>query len=242
MTFDFWLAAYGAAVLFVAYMVRGIAGFGSGLIAVPLLAFFFPVKVVVPLVVFLDYVGSLSQGVKNRELIAWREQLPLIPFTFVGVGVGLAVLEIVTAKTLAQSLGGFIIAYAVYSLLPLPELRGSRLLVVPFGFLGGFVGMLFGTGGPFYVIYFGLRALEKSVHRATFAMNFLIDGAIRLVGFAAFGFFDRDLLIAFLISLPIVGVALWTGGHIHAGLKRETYVRIIAVLLLGSGVVLLLKN
>ena len=242
MTFEPWLAAYGAAVLFIAYMVRGIAGFGSGLIAVPLLAFFYPVKVVVPLVVFLDYIGSLSQGVKNRELIAWREQLPLIPFTFIGVGAGLALLEWLTSAALAQALGGFVIAYAIYSLLPLPELRGSRLLVAPFGFLGGFVGMLFGTGGPFYVIYFGLRALEKSVHRATFAMNFLIDGAIRLVGFAAFGFFTGELLIAFLVSLPIVGVALWTGGHIHSGLSRDVYVRVIAVLLLGSGVVLLLKN
>jgi len=40
--------AYAAAVLTVAYFVRGISGFGSGLIAVPLLALRFPLTQVVP--------------------------------------------------------------------------------------------------------------------------------------------------------------------------------------------------
>ena len=78
---DLTTIIYAAMVLFIAYLVRGVAGFGSGLISVPLLALRFPVTVVVPLVVFLDYIGSASQGLSNRQHIAWREQLPLIPFT-----------------------------------------------------------------------------------------------------------------------------------------------------------------
>ena len=56
---------YSGLVLFLAYFVRGTAGFGSGLIAVPLLSFVAPVTAVVPLVVSLDYLGSASQGIKN---------------------------------------------------------------------------------------------------------------------------------------------------------------------------------
>ena len=63
-------AAYSAAVLFLAYLVRGIAGFGSGLIAVPLLTLFSPVTAVVPVVVSLDYIGSASQSVRNLHDIA----------------------------------------------------------------------------------------------------------------------------------------------------------------------------
>ena len=40
---------YAALVLFVAYLVRGIAGFGSGLIAVPMLTLVAPVPLVVPI-------------------------------------------------------------------------------------------------------------------------------------------------------------------------------------------------
>lgn len=223
-------------------MVRGIAGFGSGLIAVPLLAFMFPIQVVVPIVVLFDYLGSASQGIRNRELIAWRDEIPLIPFTLVGVALGLTLLKSLESDTLKLALGGFVIAYGVYQLLPLPVLRGSRLFAVPCGFLGGVIGTIFGTGGPFYVIYFGLRALEKSAFRATFAANFLIDGAIRLAAFASFGFFHGEVLLAVLAGLPVVGAGLWLGGRVHSTMSTAAYARMISALLLSSGVVLLVKG
>lgn len=235
-------AAYAAVVLFIAYMVRGIAGFGSALIAVPLLAFQFPIQIVVPVVVFLDYIGSASQGLNNRHLIAWREQLPLIPFTMIGVGFGLFLFQALASADLAVALGGFVIAYAIYQLLPLPDLRGSRLFVVPCGLLGGLLGALFGTGGPFYVIYFGLRNLEKSAFRATFAVNFLIDGAIRLAGYATFGFFQPKIMLAMVGALPVIGVAMWLGGRVHADMSPKAYARMISVLLLGSGALLVMKG
>lgn len=53
-------------------------------------------------------------------------------------------------------------------------------MAAPCGFAGGLLGALFGTGGPLYVIYLGLRELGKGAFRATFALNFLFGGAIRL--------------------------------------------------------------
>ena len=233
--------AYAAFVLFLAYLVRGIAGFGSGLIAVPLLAQAFPVQEVVPVVVFLDYIGSASQGLRNRKAIAWGEQLPLIPFSLIGVGAGLTLLSIAKEALLAQALGVFVIIYAVYQLLPFPTLRGSRLYAAPFGFLGGFVGTIFGTGGPFYVIYLGLRALDKTAFRATFAINFLIDGAIRLGAFALFGLFGGGVFLGAIVALPIVGFGLWMGGRVHTELSQKAYARIISAVVFVSGVALLFK-
>jgi uncharacterized membrane protein YfcA len=241
--FDPANAAFSAAVIFLAYMVRGIAGFGSGLISVPLLALVFPVQAVVPIIVLLDYVGSASQGIRNREAVAWREQLPLIPFTCVGVALGLTALKAMTSTSLAQALGAFVIVYAIYQLLPLPQLRGSRLFAVPCGFVGGLIGTLFGAGGPLYIIYFGLRELTKTQMRATFAVNFLIDGGIRLVAYALFGFFgSREVLFAILSALPVAAAALWLGGRVHSTMSRESYARLISGLLVLSGTALLLRN
>jgi uncharacterized membrane protein YfcA len=242
VAFDLATSASAGLIVFCAYLVRGIAGFGSGLIAVPLLALMFPVQTVVPIVVLLDYLGSASQGVRNRKHVAWREQLPLVPFTLVGVGCGLALMKAMTSATLAQTLGAFVILYAAYQLLPLRPFRGSRIFVAPCGFLGGLVGTLFGTGGPFYIIYLSLRQLEKSVLRATFAANFLIDGGIRLAAYGAFGVFGREGLFAFLGALPIAAAGLWLGGRIHATISAQTFTRLISALLLISGFALILKN
>ena len=232
---------FPASVLFFAYLIRGVAGFGSALIAVPLLALTLPLTVVVPLVVFLDYLGSASQGMNNRECIQWNEIWPLLPFSVIGVAVSLYIMDSVKPEMLSVALGGFIILFAFYQLLPLKLGQASRVISVPSGFFGGFVGTLFGTGGPFYVIYLNLRHLDKNSFRATFATIFLIDGAMRLAGYALKGFYTVEMLSYLALSVPVAGLGLFFGGKIHTALGRDTFVRLISVLLLGSGTALLMK-
>jgi uncharacterized protein len=234
-------AAYSAAVLFVAYLVRGIAGFGSGLIAVPLLTLFSPVTVVVPVVVSLDYIGSMSQSVRNLHDIAWREQIVLVPFMLIGIGGGLYLLTEMPTWVLARALGVFVFGIGIYQLLPLPPMGGSRLAATYCGMLGGLLGTLFGTGGPFYAIYLNLRGLERSTFRATFALNFLIDGGVRLIAYAVLGLLNRDTLLHVAFALPLVGAGLYAGGHVHTGLSQRDFVRIVGLLLIASGVALMLR-
>ena len=232
---------FPASVLFFAYLVRGIAGFGSALIAVPLLALTLPLTIVVPLVVFLDYLGSASQGISNRSNIQWNEILPLLPFSMIGVAISLYVMDSVRPEMLSVALGGFVILFAVYQLLPMNLGRASRNIAIPAGFSGGFVGTLFGTGGPFYVIYLNLRHLDKNSFRATFAAIFLIDGAMRLGGYAVKGFYTMEMLSYMALAVPVAGLGLFFGGKIHTALGRDAFVRLISVLLLGSGTALLMK-
>jgi len=233
---------YSGLVLFLAYFVRGMAGFGSGLIAVPLLSLVLPVTAVVPLVVSLDYLGSASQGIKNLDQIAWKEQLALVPFMLVGVGLGLYLLQAVPTAALVRALGAFVIVYAVYQVLPLPALRGSRLFAIACGLLGGLIGTLFGSGGPFYVIYLNLRNLEKTTFRATFASNFLIDGGIRLVAYVILGLFRWETLVSMAGALPIVVAGLFLGGHMQTRFSQRVFVWLISALLMASGAGLLFKG
>ena len=232
---------FPASIIFFAYLIRGVAGFGSALIAVPLLALSMPLTIVVPLIVLLDYMGSASQGINNRECIRWNEILPLLPFSLVGVAVSLYLMESVNPEMLSLTLGGFVIVFAVYQLLPMKPGQASRKISVASGFFGGFVGTLFGTGGPFYVIYLNLRHLDKSSFRASFAAIFLIDGAMRLAGYALKGFYTLEMLGYLALAVPVAGLGLFFGGKIHTALGRETFVKLISILLLGSGTALLMK-
>ncbi|MGV1099643.1 sulfite exporter TauE/SafE family protein [Thiovibrio sp. JS02] len=229
-------------VLFFAYFIRGIAGFGSALIAVPLLAIFFPVTRVVPLVVLWDWLASVSQGLPHRRLVRWPDLLPLLPFTALGVATGLYLHTVLAAGSLTLALAVFILLYAIYALLPFPPLRGGRWLAGPAGLFGGTVGSLFGTGGPFYVVYLTLRGLSKTEFRATVATIFVIDGFCRLVGFALAGHYDRAALLVWLAVLPVEFLALRLGGRIHLTISHAAFVRLVSLILLGSGLTLLLKS
>lgn len=232
----------GALVLIAAYLVRGIIGFGSGLVAIPLLALMLPLPLVVPMVGLLDYIASATHGVRHRESIAWREILPLMPFTLIGVATALYLFKALQAELLLRFLGGFVLLYALYSLLGRePAGGGTRRWAIPAGGLGGLIGTLFGTGGPFYVIYLHYRGLTKIPFRATMATIFLLDGGSRILGYFLSGFYTRDVLVLAALALPVMAVSLYAGGHIHTSISQESFRRAIAISLIGSGMALLLR-
>ena len=231
-----------ATMLFAAYFVRGITGFGSALVAVPLLLFILPFKTVIPLIVALDYIAAASHGVQQRQAIRWRDIIPLLPFTLAGVLTAIYLLKSVDVELLLSVLGGFIMLYALYSLRPLAVQRQhSRLWAIPAGSLGGLIGTLFATGGPFYVIYLKLRGLDKTAFRSTIAIIFFLDGGMRVIGFILTGLYDVKLLLILIVSLPVMALAMYAGGHIHTSISQHNFQRIISLILLGSGLGLILK-
>ena len=231
-----------AGFLLGAYLIRGIVGFGSGLIAIPLLALILPLHVVVPAVALSDYLASASQGIGNRRDILWRALVPLVPFLLAGVAVALYLFREVDPGVLTRVLGVFVIGYAGYTLLGLHPGRVARpQWAAPLGALGALVGPLFGTGGPFYVAYLQLWGPTKGQFRATAATAFLIEGSTRLSGYLVAGFFTQDAVLLFALALPLAALGLYLGHHVHTGIGEAAFRRLIGVLLLGSGLALLLK-
>lgn len=233
---------FALAVLSAAYFVRGIAGFGSGLIAIPLLLMWLPLLVAVPLVVALDYLASASQGIQDRQAICWSEIWPLLPFAVIGVVSALYLLQEVDARLLLKALAVFIIFYAMYTLSgKTPAGAHSRWWAVSAGGLGGLIGTTFGTGGPFYVAYLQMRKLDKKQFRATFAAIFLLDGANRLVGYFLSGILTLEFLKMLAMALPVMLAGIYLGGKVHSSIGQEAFRRGISVLLLCSGAALLAK-
>ncbi len=232
-----------AVILLVAYFIRGISGFGSGLVAVPLLALLFPLKFVVPFILVMDFTASIVLGSTHRKQVDWTELKPLIPGSIVGVVLGVSLLVNLDKTTLLATLGLFIIAFALRNLLNLhSDKLISRLWALPASLIGGTVSALFGTGGPPYVIYLTHRIRDKGVFRATTSLLFLMEGGLRGVVFALAGLlFQEGLLSAFLGGLPIMAFGLWLGGKVHVGITATQMVRLIGGLLLVSGTALLWK-
>lgn len=240
---DVWQYAAATAIVVLAYFIRGIAGFGSGLIAVPLLALFLPLTFVVPLILLLDFTASLVMGGLDLQRVQWREVGMLIPFSLIGVIVGTQLLVNLPLTPMLLILAAFIAVFAVRSLLNLKgEKPVSAWWAIPASFTGGTVGGLFGTGGPPYVIYLNHRIQDKTLLRATFSALFFIEGAVRIATF-----FIAGLLMAqtvwwnALFALPLMLGALWMGGHVHTGLTQAHMTRLIGVLLLLASVSLTLK-
>jgi uncharacterized protein len=232
-----------AAIILFAYFVRGISGFGSGLISVPLLAHFWPLTQVVPLILVTDFVASVVLGRATRGHIRWDEIRTLIPASAVGIVLGVSLLINLPREPLLTALGLFVLAFGARNVL---NLHGDKLVsrwwALPAGLTGGTVGALFGTGGPPFVIYLSHRLHDKSALRATFSGLFLIDGGLRIVVFLITGLLlQRELLWALPASLPLLALGLYLGHRVHVGLSQVQMQRLIGLLLVVSGTSLLWK-
>jgi uncharacterized membrane protein YfcA len=81
-----WLVIGGGIAL--AYIVFGIAGFGTALVAGPILLLFMPLSKIVPLLVLLDFVAAFGNLLPSRRDIAKPELLRLLPCMAVGCTLG----------------------------------------------------------------------------------------------------------------------------------------------------------
>lgn len=209
----------------------------------PLLAHYLPLQFVVPFILLLDFTASVVMGHTSRQQVNWKEIRPLLPFSLIGVGLGVALLINLPKEPLLTGLGIFVMAFGVRNILNLHnEKPVSQWWAIPTGLTGGTVGALFGTGGPPYIIYLSHRLRDKAELRATFSGLFTIDGGSRLIAFLITGLLlQPGLLTAYIAALPIMVIMLKVGHKVHLGLSNEQMLKLIGALLLGSGISLLWK-
>jgi uncharacterized membrane protein YfcA len=235
---------YCGLVLVASFAIRGGIGFGAA--ALPLIALVLPMKLVVPVFTVLGIFSSWSVVFRDSRHVEWRELLRLLPYTVAGALIGIYFYNAFDARTLAHGLGALVLAYGSLTLWQSLQQRPARRwppgLTLPVtGTLAGIVGTLFGAmAGVFYAIYLDMQNLDKHRFRATVAATLLALGVIRGAGYFAVGAYDREALLATAVSLPLMFIGVALGNRIHTKLSEIAFRRLLAVVLIGSGVPLIL--
>ena len=232
--------------VFGAYIIRGRSGFGAGLVSAPLLALVLPVHVVVPMSGLLVFVLFIFLTIRDRASVIWRELKLLAPPTVAGVAAGMFLFSSLDNALLLVMLGSFLILYAGYMLavhaFGLPQFKCSERWAIPLGFIGSFFDTLFGGGGgTLVVIYLHARGLGRPEFRATVATLWFIEMIARIGGYAVAGYYTREVLLLVAALLPVMWAGTFVGERLGNRVKPETFSRILAVLLMASGLGLLLK-
>jgi uncharacterized membrane protein YfcA len=230
-------------ILLSAYFIRGITGFGSALISVPLLALSHPLQFAVPLVLALDFTASTILGGANIKKSDWAEIRILLPFGVIGACIGAFALLNLPANPVLLTLGLFTMYAGFRNIYGIqPEGRISRAWAMPAGLVGGAAGALFGTGSPPYIIYLTRRLQDKSAVRATFSWLIAIDGGFRLGLFLIAGLLlDPKLQMAYAMGIAPMLLGLYAGNKVHLDMTREAMLRVVGTLLIVSGAILFVK-
>ena len=233
-------------VIFVAYFIFGISGFGSSIISVPLLVQMYPLKSVVPMMVIVDICASLYVGRKSSKDANFKELKWLFPFSLIGMILGIYLLVKAPSEPLLITLGCF------------AAINGARVLwqrniemhdpinkwwAAPFGFFGGTFTALFATGGPIYVSYLGLRINDPKALRATMAFAIFSLTFLRLTLMLVTGLILSWSVIGLAICLmPATFLGIWLGTHVHTKLSNAAMRVAYGSILVFAGTMLLIRQ
>jgi uncharacterized protein len=237
-------AAVVLPTLVAAYIIFGIAGFGTALVAAPILAQAMPVASIVPLLALLDFAAAAISGYRLSDKIARTELVWLAPLMIVGSIIGVTLLISLPAKLMMLLLGVFAASYGSYGLLAPPiERKIGKAWVGLFAPIGGMFSAMFGSGGFVYAIYLSLRLDDKDAIRATQSTLIGLSTLTRVLLFLAVGIYsDPQLLLLALVSAPAMIIGLYAGHRVTLRMSREQFLRILHLLLIGTGMALVARG
>lgn len=230
----------GAAGL--AGFAQGFAGFGSTLVALPILGLILPARTAVP-------AGCLMALCMNAFLVAGlhghirRGWLALLVGTSLP-GAALGVMLLGAAPDLVmKGLLGAATLYAAARLLRKgePEAAPGGGWAVAAGVLAGFMGVSIGVNGPPIVAWMARQPWDARTIKATLTSYFLLAGLVIVGTQAAGGMFTAGTLHVFALSLPALIAGIWAGSASSGRLGELVFRRAFLGLLGGMGTVLLVR-
>jgi uncharacterized membrane protein YfcA len=208
-----------AVAIFTASFLQMLAGFGFALLAMPIMTLAVPVEDAVVVVAILGLATTGWQSIHLRHDADPPLVKRLTVASFVGMPLGLVVLNVVDDETLRIVLGVCVLIATGLLVRRLNLEHVGRGLDWVSGFTAGVLNTSLGTNGPPLVFDLQARQLDPYRFRATISAVFVFSNLMAMALFVADGKVDSDDLRAAAIAAPawLLGQALgWPmRRHIH---------------------------
>lgn len=222
----FLAALIALAVFCLASAAQAVTGFGSALVAVPLLALAFDPVTAVLASTIVGLVLTAHASVQERAHVDRRVSARLVVTGLLGLPLGYLVLTLVPARSLklviAAVLGALVLVLA--SRVRLPSGRGAQRVA---GVASGVLLTSTGMNGPPLVVV--LQAIGQSPRRfrATLQVTFFAQDVAAVVLFLATGLLSPA--VWGLAGVGVLGVPLgwWLGDRLFGALSATQFRRVV---------------
>ena len=229
-----------AGVIGIAFLAAGcqsLTGFGSALVAVPLLSLYVDAKLAVVISTFLSTTVSAPLVFEVRRQVRLAKVAPLAIGSVVGVPVGILILRDVDAGVLKILVAAVVIlASALLFLAPRLTLGGRNTLSsLVTGALSGLLRASTSMTGPPVVLY--TLSHEKGIEefRSTVLAMFLFTGVLTVPGLIVADLISRDALVATAVAIPGLALGLLVGTRLRSRVQPTMFrTLVLAVLVITS--------
>src|SRR6202051_380064 len=194
-------------------VVSGLAGFGTGLVALGIWLYVLPPSLAVPLVIICSIVGQSSTLPAFRHVIDFKLVWPFLIGGLAGVPLGTVLVAYADPGIFKLSVGVLLLVFptALYFNRnnPIALSFGGRVADAAIGFAGGILGGLSGWSGPLPTLWASVRGWDKDERRGVFqTFNWTVLTAALCLQ-AGTGFITPEIIWLALLTLPATIFGAW---------------------------------
>ena len=210
-------------VVLIGAVVQGMVGFGSSLVAMPLLAGVLGVTVAAPLMVLLKLVLTATIAFRYRRDLRWAVIGQLFIGALFGAPLGVLALRRIPETLVLLGLGAVLVSHALYALLGprMPELRHAAWGYLA-GFLTGLLAGAYGIFGPPIALYGACCRWSPQEFKGTIQVFFFGAALITATVHAFDGNFTPNIGRYFVLSIPAVLLGTALGAQVDRVFAKRT--------------------
>lgn len=226
-------------VLLVSAFIKGVTGFGTSLIAIPVLTFFFlPPTDARALIVSINLILNIYILVSAGRL-RYADAKPymlLIGSVFVAAILSGFLLPRFTADAFFVLMGILLVLTALNRLFDMTfTIRHPKRYFVPLGLVGGTLNTLLGAGSVPVLIFLGNTNIKKSEFRVTVSLFLLILNAGSLISFVISNTYSTTIGLWSLVFTPVMVLGTFIGIRFQHRFNEQVFKKVVAVMLLVIG-------
>ena len=220
LTTDFLIAA---AVTVIAGLMRGFAGFGSGMMMAPVFAVLFGPVETVAIVISMEMIVSVQLVPKALGDVQWRfvGVLGVVAVFFMPLGSYL--LATIDGGIVARAMAGIVLLFVVVLATGWRYEGEKRLLpTVGVGALSGTLMAATSMGNPPVLLYMLSSRDTAATNRANIIAYFAVTQAVLLAVMAVMGLLSWPPILRALMLVPGFMLAAWVGSRLfHQSSERH---------------------
>jgi uncharacterized membrane protein YfcA len=219
--------------------VSGLAGFGTGLVALGIWLYVLPPSIAVLLVIACSIVAQTWTLPSIWHAIDFKLVWPFLIGGLAGVPLGTMLIAHADPNVFKLSVGVLLLVFPTalyFSRTPMAWSFGGKFADAAIGFAGGILGGLAGLSGPIPTLWASVRGWGKDERRGVFqTFNWTVLTASLCVQ-AGTGFITREVVWFALLALPGTIFGAWLGARAYRVLSDKNFSDVVLGLLFLSGI------
>ena len=229
-------------ILLFSALLQATIGFGSAVVAMPLLVMIIPVRLATPVVALTSVILNIAVVAASWRQVDWRTVWRLVLCSLPGIPLGMLLLLYAPEAWVKALLGIILVGFGVYQLLPLhlPHLENDRW-IFPFAATSGVLGGAYNINVPPLLVYGALRRWRPDAFRTNLIGFFLPNGMLAALGHAAGGLWNPDVWQLVLLAAPCMLLAAGLGGRLNHRISPQAFTRLLPWITIALGGLLLVS-